>query len=62
MKPKDTKKGKGSRGNSLERLYKQLFETTDTTRVAPDNQSLVQPTPYLTTPTFTTYSAYEDPI
>ncbi len=46
----------------LERQYQQIVEVLDPQRIIPEYQSLVQPSPYRTVQTVTTYSAYEDPI
>lgn len=56
------KKKQATRDADMERQYQRIVETIDPQRIVPEYQSLVQPSPYRTVQTFTTYSAYEDPI
>jgi hypothetical protein len=63
MKAKTThKKRRAVNDADMERQYQQIVGTPDPQRIIPEYQSLVQPSPYRTVQTVTTYSAYEDPI
>ena len=60
---KPNKKGKvATLESEFEREYQKIVEEIDIHRVVPEHQSLVQPSPFRPIQTFTTYSAYEDPI
>ncbi len=56
------KKKRASSDADMERQYQQIVAAPDPQRIIPEYQSLVQPSPYRTVQTVTTYSAYEDPI
>ena len=63
MKAKNThKKRQAASVADMERQYRQIVGILDPQRIVPEYQSLVQPSPYRTVQTVTTYSAYEDPI
>ena len=63
MKAKNThKKRQAASDADMERQYWQIVGILDPQRIVPEYQSLVQPSPYRTVQTVTTYSAYEDPI
>ncbi len=63
MKAKNTnKKRQAASDADMERQYRQIVGILDPQRIVPEYQSLVQPSPYRTVQTVTTYSAYEDPI
>ncbi len=63
MKVKNThKKRQAASDADMERQYRQIVGILDPQRIVPEYQSLVQPSPYRTVQTVTTYSAYEDPI
>ncbi len=63
MKTKKTHdKRRAPRSLDMEREYQHIVGIPDPQRIVPEYQSLVQPSPYRTVQTVTTYSAYEDPI
>jgi hypothetical protein len=63
MKAKTThKKRQAASDADMEKQYQQIVGILDPQRIVPEYQSLVQPSPYRTVQTVTTYSAYEDPI
>ena len=64
MKATTTRKKRlsSSYDSDLERQYQKIVGTPDPDLLVPEYQSLVQPSPYRSVQTVTTYGAYEDPI